>query len=109
VKQTDEALACDFSAIPEDERDTHRSVAKKLFYSVEDVEELSDGYMFRLSENSKSVERAGTFVARERMCCPFFRFELTIETEGGPISLKLTGSDRVKTFIEETVLREWDL
>jgi hypothetical protein len=108
VKKSDEELACDFTAIPEDEREAHRTVARNLFESIEDVKERPQGYSFRIPGNSEAIERAGAFMARERLCCPFFNFDLTIESGGDPVWLSLSGTDQVKTFIEETVLQEWE-
>src|SRR6185436_16363361 len=36
---------------------------------------------------------------RERLCCPFFTFEIVAEREGGPLWLNLRGRKGVKAFI----------
>ena len=35
----------------------------------------------------------------ERLCCPFVRFRLEMEEDGGPLYLSLTGRDGVKEFL----------
>ncbi len=39
------------------------------------------------------------FITAERECCPFFRFELIVEPDDGPVWLRLRGSDEVKAFV----------
>lgn len=101
-------LACDFRAIPEDEREDHTRIAESLFGAITKYEETEGGYRFQLPAQTEVIERAGEFVARERLCCPFFYFRLTVTPDQGPVWLKLTGGEDVKTYIEETVLDEWD-
>jgi hypothetical protein len=103
------SLACNFGAIPEDERDRHTEVATNLFESIAAVEELSEGYAFRLPSEPSVLAQAGEFIARERLCCPFFQFDLEVEANQGPVRLTLTGDASVKQYIEDTVLTEWDL
>lgn len=105
---SEDALACNFEAIPADERDRHTEVATELFESIASVEELNDGYAFRLPPDPSVLARAGEFIARERLCCPFFQFDLEVEPDNGPVRLKLTGDASVQQYIEDTVLTEWD-
>ena len=92
-------FACDMSAIPEAERDVHFTTIKQLFQSVETVEELSNGYRFRLSGESDVLALTAEFISRERLCCPFFAFGLEVEAEKGAVWLSLTGREGVKPFI----------
>ena len=102
-------LACDFSAIPEAERDEHAEVARGIFESAEAVDELEQGYSFRLPDSNDMVVRVGRFIARERLCCPFFRFRVEVPPGGEAVHLELTGGSDVKTFLEDTLMEEWDL
>lgn len=107
---TDEPpIACDPTAIDEDEHDAHENVATALFESITDLRELSDGYAFRLPTETDIVQKAGAFVSRERLCCPFFRFNIEVTSAEGPIWLKLRGRDGVKEYVEEAVLPYWNL
>lgn len=102
-------IACDPTAIDEDEHEAHREVSNAVFESITDVQELSDGYAFRLPADTEVVQNAGTFVSRERLCCPFFDFGLEVPAEKTPVWLKMTGRDGVKDYIEDAVLPYWDL
>ena len=50
------------------------------------------------------IEHAGAFVARERLCCPFFHFTLDVPPDGGAVRLEVTGREGVKEYIEESLL-----
>ncbi|TYP93567.1 hypothetical protein LX73_1273 [Fodinibius salinus] len=102
-------LACDLTAINDNERATHKTNAEKVFTSVEEWQELSDGYGFRLPTGTGIIEKAGAFIARERQCCPFFTFTLVVTPDGGPIWLKLTGNEEVKEYIKQNVIPQLDI
>jgi hypothetical protein len=91
-------IACDLTAIDAAERDQHILTVEQLFATVQQSNELPDGYAFRLP--AEHLLDAAHFMANERLCCPFFTFTLQQEANGGPLWLKLTGSAEVKQFIQ---------
>ena len=92
-------FACDMTAIAADQRDAHLATINKLFRAVESIRELPNGYSVRLPNESAILVTAEEFIALERLCCPFFDFNLEIEREGGAVWLSLTGREGVKPFI----------
>ncbi|MEP6912155.1 MAG: hypothetical protein ABI923_05345 [bacterium] len=92
-------FACDMTAIAAEQRGAHMATMNKLFRAVESLSELPNGYTFRLPNESDILRTAAEFIALERLCCPFFGFDLEIEREGGAVWLSLTGRDGVKPFI----------
>jgi hypothetical protein len=60
---------------------------------------LSSGYRDYPAEVVSTV-LPSEFIARERLCCPFFTFELVAEQEDGPLWLHLRGREGVKDFIK---------
>lgn len=96
-------LVCDGAAIPAAERELHRERTRRLISELLDgVEELPDGFGFRLPpEEYESVVR---FVAAERLCCPFLRFELVVSPERGPLRLSITGPEGAKGFLRAELL-----
>ncbi len=44
---------------------------------------------------------AAEFITRERLCCPFFRFELALEPGSEALALRLTGPEGVREFIRQ--------
>lgn len=96
-------FACDMSAIPPAERQQHIATMQTLFAGVQEIRELADGYGFLLAGDEAVFMEAAEFVAKERMCCPFFGFRIEIESGGGPIWLHLLGRNGIKPFIREEI------
>ena len=92
-------FACDMSAIEPDRRGEHMATIDELFRAVEDIQELPNGYAFKLANEPDVFFRTAKFIALEGLCCPFFGFALEVEPEGGAVWLSLTGRDGVKSFI----------
>ncbi|HLR32547.1 MAG TPA: hypothetical protein VK074_08655 [Fodinibius sp.] len=97
-------LACNLTAIDDEERTFHKENGEQLFSSVEEIKELPDGYAFGLPAETATVERAGAFVARERLCCSFFHFTIEVTPEHGAVWLHLTGDEEVKQYVAENVV-----
>jgi hypothetical protein len=97
-------IACDFCAFTPEEREQHSRLAGELFAAVREVRELADGYSFRLPEDSAMLYKVADFIRHERVCCPFWTFNITVEAQGGAIWLQLTGPDGAKqTGMSEVV------
>lgn len=94
-------IACDMTAIAQDQRQEHIDTSKDLFSRIHEFRELENGYEFRFA--SDSIVKLAQFIALEKLCCPFLNFVLTVEEEGGPLWLRLTGRDGVKAFIREEI------
>src|SRR6266542_3569306 len=62
--------------------------------------ESPDGYGFRFPAEQSTILLTSEFIARERLCCPFFTIELVAEQEDGPLWLRLRGREGVKAFIK---------
>ncbi|MAS36773.1 MAG: hypothetical protein CL610_22400 [Anaerolineaceae bacterium] len=91
-------LVCDLTAIPTEARAAHAAASDALFGAVLEKQELEHGYAFRLPADSTVLAQAATFIANERLCCPFFRFQLDVQP-GGMCWLTLTGPDGVKDLL----------
>lgn len=76
-------------------------ITRELFAHVEETQERDDGYAFRFPSVSSWPGKIVEFIEAERKCCPFFRFEIVFEPNGGPMWLVLTGPAGVKEFIAE--------
>jgi hypothetical protein len=84
----------------------HKRVAKLLprFRSaVIDIEELRDGYAFRVPGDRKWVAIIAKMIVAERECCPFLTFEFVAQPNMGPVIARVTGSAGTKDFLK-TVL-----
>jgi hypothetical protein len=92
-------FACNLLALKPDERKRHSEVTKQMRGVTKEKRELADGYGFRFPSDQSTILLVSEFVARERLCCPFFTFEMVVEPEDGPLWLRLRGAEGVKKFI----------
>ena len=93
-------LACNMLALDAEGRKRHKAVSEQMRAAVKEVQDLPDGYAFRFPAEESTILLVSEFIARERLCCPFFRFELVAEQEDGPLWLRLRGREGVKEFIK---------
>src|SRR5262245_51286308 len=93
-----EKFACNMNALTKADRARHQELTKSLLASVKEQKELADGYGFRFP--AESLTTVAEWVSLERLCCPFFTFELEQARDGGPLWLRVKGSPGVKDFIK---------
>ena len=93
-------FACNMLALDAEGRKCHKVVSERMRAAVKEVQDLPDGYAFRFPAEESIILLVSEFIARERLCCPFFRFELVAEQEDGPLWLRLRGREGVKEFIK---------
>ena len=93
-------FACNMSALDTQGRRRHKVVMNQMTTATKEVKELSDGYGFRFQAEHSTILLISEFVAMERLCCPFFTFEIVAEREGGPLWLNLRGREGAKEFIK---------
>ena len=91
---------CNLSALSADERKHHRELTTRLRESVKEVRELADGYGFRLATEAADIRLVAEWVTLERLCCPFFAFQLDVGSDGKPLWLRITGREGVKAFMQ---------
>lgn len=96
--QPETPLACDLSVLDPQTRAAHLALAASLLGELaQGREELADGYAFRFPPSA--YDQAVAFVANERRCCPFIRFELDVAADHGPLTLRMTGRPGVKAVL----------
>lgn len=98
-QEQETTFACDMFALTPDERTHHASASEALFAEVQEIRESANGYTFRLPQESSTLPRVADFITYERLCCPFFAFNVEVEPQGGPIWVGLLGEEGVKAFI----------
>ena len=95
----DTPFVCNMNALSAEQTERYRELTKKLDEHRLSVKELADGYGFRFKAETRLIQDAAEFIAYERLCCPFFDFELAIEQDTDRLWLRLRGQDGVKDFI----------
>ena len=93
-------LACSLTALTASQRERHKQLRGQLGDLVEKIRELPDGYEFQLTGETSAITAVAEWVTLERLCCPFFTFQLQIEEAGKPLLLRLTGPEGVKEFLK---------
>jgi hypothetical protein len=93
-------IACNPAALTTEQRERQRELLGQLRADVKEVRELDDGYAFGHSPDRDVLLAIAEFVANERLCCPFFEFGLTVERDGGPVWLRITGEGEAKRVLE---------
>ena len=62
-------------------------------------ERLPDGIRLLFSATTETLSMITRAVEAERLCCRFLRFSITVEPDGGPIVLELTGPSGTGDFL----------
>ena len=76
-----------------------REGLSELLQRAEDREEMSNGYRLRFPATEGMLPDIARTVDAERQCCRFLRFSITVEADGGPIVLDLTGPAGAREFV----------
>jgi hypothetical protein len=66
-------------------------------------EELDNGYLFCILGDKKSIALVSELIMAERECCPFLKFELSLEPGMGPVSVRMTGPAGTKEFLKSVL------
>jgi DNA-binding transcriptional MerR regulator len=101
-------IACNPNAIPTDMREQWVATGKEVYAAVEEIQDMPDGYRFRLPPDSAMLLKVAEYIAHERLCCAFIHFTVEIEPKNGPLWLHLTGGEGAKEYMR-SVFEEHDL
>ena len=93
-------IACNLTAPELQER--RRTVLEKVRRAVVEVRELENGYAYSFSSEGDWLRELAGVIDLERQCCPFLRFRLTVEADGGPLWLEMTGPEGTKELLVNT-------
>ena len=76
-----------------------RTVIAELKKLVVSRVETADGVLYSFKDSDDIIDLLTNFIKTERLCCPFFIFNLVVGREEGLISLQLSGPQGTKDFI----------
>jgi hypothetical protein len=71
-----------------------------LLQKIQVHEPLPDGYRLRFVASDDVLLLIAQAIDAERRCCQFLRFQLTVEPQGGPVVLALTGPPGTREFLD---------
>jgi len=93
-------FACDRLALTPAERHRHFDILGPLLRTkVLGARAEPDGYTFRFPNDWATYAELTEWMNGERLCCPFFDFNLSVTREHGEIWMKLSGRPGTKDFI----------
>ena len=61
--------------------------------------DLADGLRLEFAPSAETIALMARAVEAERHCCRFLRFGITVEPDGGPVFLELTGPAGTRDFL----------
>ncbi len=70
-----------------------------LIAKARGVEPLADGLRLHFEATSDTLAAAMRVIDAERQCCRFLRFQLTVEQDGAPMTLDVTGPAGTREFL----------
>ena len=76
-----------------------QGLLEDLLRRADAQEELPAGCRLRFAA-AGVLPLIARIIDAERQCCRFLRFRLTVELDGGPITLELTGPDGTRDFLK---------
>jgi hypothetical protein len=62
--------------------------------------DLPNGYRMRFASGDDVLPTLANLIELERQCCRFLTFTVTVEPDGGPIWLELTGPEGTREFLD---------
>ena len=71
----------------------------RLVRRAEDRQEQADGFSLRFAPAGDVLALIAQVIEAERQCCRFLRFHVTVEPDGGPILVDLTGPPGTREFL----------
>src|SRR5437899_8459247 len=93
-------LACNIKAISAAERPRYNDLVKRLRIAVQDRNELSDGYAYKLDTKKITLPEVAEWITMERLCCPFLTFQLDVKGNGDS-QLTMRGPVGAKAILQE--------
>ena len=92
-------LACNMGVFTPAERTAHILNTTHIMERIQTVEEVENGYEFTFPGETEMISKVAEFIANERLCCPFLKFTLTVDSNDKPISLVLDGPFGTPEFL----------
>lgn len=94
---TELPIACTLS--PEALRTRREGLLASLLQRARHYELLEHGLLVRFDSGTDLIAALVQVVEAERQCCRFLRFVITVEPDGGPVFLELSGPAGTREFL----------
>jgi len=97
AQSADRPVACTLSPAALEAR--RENLLNALLQQTSERRELPNGYRLRFAADNDVLTRIARAIDAERQCCRFLQFAITVEADGGPITLDLTGPAGTREFL----------
>ncbi len=94
-------IACSLS--PDELKARHHSLLPGLVERATDRLRLPHGFRWRFVPDAQILPDIAAVIDAERQCCRFLQFQVTVEADGGPVWLDVTGPDGTADFLAQLV------
>ena len=98
---TELPIACTLT--PEALRTRREGMSTDLVRRAERREDLADGRRLEFAPSSATIALVARAVEAERHGCRFLRVGMTVEPDGGPVFLDLTGPGGTRAFVNALI------
>ena len=70
------------------------------------TETIPGGFRWSFSETNGLLNDIASVIEAERRCCRFVRFRLTLEPDGGPLWMEVTGPEGTQEFLGSVLFND---
>ena len=94
-------IACTLT--PEALRTRREGLLMDLVQCAERRDDLDNGLRLEFAPAAETIALIARVIEAERHCCRFLRFAMTVEPDGGPLFLELTGPAGARDFVSALI------
>lgn len=89
-------------------REKRGEIVNVVLDNIKQVKAVDKGYGLRFSPDGESLLLLSDWIYVERLCNPFLRFVLKVESNNGPVWLEISGPAGTQDFLKsEFALNRW--
>ena len=98
-----QVLACELAAMDDKQRARYRVVVEQVESSALSTQPVPGGVAIRYTADPDTILRLAEFVTLERLCCPFFDFDIRLGAGATEVELQITGGPGVQEFLQAEI------
>ena len=92
-------LVCNMNVFTSSERDEHLKNTARLAQSIQNVQEIEQGYELVFPAESEILSMIADFISKERLCCPFLDFTVRVPSNTTRVKLSISGPEGTPEFL----------
>lgn len=97
-------FACNMNAMTKEQRKRQAQFLTPALHSQRlAAKEVEDGYEFMFPSDAHTLRLVAEWIGNERLCCPFFTFDVRLRNGSEPMTVRIAGPEGVKEFIRAEI------